>query len=248
MREDAGGRAATTAKVLTLDPSLLSSAAVPSAETPARHNDDDNDDAVARPLVFAPSVGAYAVGGGCASGPLFLGLFLLPFLTTVVNSSASSTDDSAVDREDFLVGRDRARTVLQTAAASVTGGISSLSAISCHHSSALRRSRALRSSSRSRGPEPPDFLVPSPAALSLLPFSPEQRKRLNAGRVCRGGGGEGPMIVPVGAPGEFAFVLLVVEFPTACLPLSEVPPVTALSEHSFVSSTVPWRRLSTPSR
>jgi hypothetical protein len=196
MREDAGGRAATTAKVLTLDPSLLSPAAVPSAETPARHNDDDNDDAVARPLVFAPSVGAYAVGGGCVSGPLFLGLFLLPFLTTVVNSSASSTDDSAVDREDFLVGRDRARTVLQTAAASVTGWISSLSAISCHHSSALRRSRALRSSSRSRGPEPPDFLVPSPAALSLLPSPPEQRKRLNAGRVCRGGGGEGPIIGP----------------------------------------------------
>jgi hypothetical protein len=174
MREGAGGRAAASAKVLALDPSPLFPAAVTGAETPARHIDDDNDNADARPLIFTPSVGAWAVGGGYASGPLFFGLFLLPFPTTVVNPSASSTDDSAVDREDFLGSRDRARTILETAAASVTGGggVTSLSAISFHHSSALRRSRALRSSSRSRGPELPDFLVPSPATRSLLPAPP----------------------------------------------------------------------------
>jgi hypothetical protein len=122
MREGAGGRAGASAKVLTLDPSPLFSAAVPGVETPARHNDDGNDDADARPFILAPSVGAWAIGGGCASGPLFFGLFLLPFPSTVVNPSASSTDNSAVDREDFLASRDRVRTVLETAAASVTGG------------------------------------------------------------------------------------------------------------------------------
>ena len=121
VRGRTGGRAATSAKVLTFGPPLA--AAVPCAETPVGSVDDGKDDDT-RPLVLAPSVGAWTVGRGCAAGFLFFRLALPLHLPMTVVNPTSSADDSTVNREVSLAARDLACTVL-AAAESADGGVRS---------------------------------------------------------------------------------------------------------------------------
>jgi hypothetical protein len=166
-----------------------------------RDNDNDDD---ARPSALASSVGEWAVGRGCASGLLPFRLVPpLPPITTATKPSVSSPGDSTVEGEVPLTGRNRDGTVFVTAVASVAGGIASLCVISHHHSTNLRRNRALRSS---RGPEPPSLFGPFPTAISLLLASPEEQRRRDAGRKCGKGGGGSPIVTPGGASGTFPFV------------------------------------------
>ena len=165
-----GGRATTSAKVLIFIPDPPLPAVAPRAETPVRSVDDDRDSGT-RPPDLALSVGAWAVGRGCAAGFLFFHLdFPLPPPVTDVNP-ASSADDSTVDREVSLVTRDCACTVLAAAATSVARRITPAGFISRHHSSNLRRNRILISSSGSRGPGPLDLGL-SASLLLVLPPSP----------------------------------------------------------------------------
>ena len=70
-----GDRAATSAKVRICIPHPSFPAVAPRAETPDRNVNDDRAGGT-RPPDLAPSVGAWAVGRGCAAGFLFFRLAL----------------------------------------------------------------------------------------------------------------------------------------------------------------------------
>ena len=102
---------------------------------------------------------------------------------TMVDPTSSAVD-STVDREVSLTARDRACSVLATAAASVAGGIAPPGFISCHHSSNLRKNRILRSSSGSRSPGPPNLHLSASLLFELLLSPSGQLERRDARQGC----------------------------------------------------------------
>ena len=202
-----GDRATTSTKVRIFIPDPPAPADAPRAETPVRSVDDDRAGGNRSPDL-APSVGAWAVGRGCAAGFLFFRLALpLPPPVTVVNP-ASSADDSMVDRDVSLVTRNRACTVFAMAATSVVRRIAPASFMSRHHSSNLQRSSFLRSSSGSRGLGPQCLGLSASLLLVLTPSPSGQRERRDADQWRGVGGGCGPIVIPVGSSGTFSFVPL----------------------------------------